>query len=410
MSTHRLCGTPVKRRRWAVHDGGQCRDWFRWVQFKEAQKEFDVKDRIARALFGDHLFSEDDDHQAFRYRLLVVVLLVGSFATWVFVWTDMLGVNRLEPHHRQFMSGFALLALLLWLVLRGRPQRFTCVAWSYQLAALGEYAAAWFWAPHDELRVLWVLVNVPGVYIFLGNQAGAMVTALCLGVIWWGNSHNPAPYSSNALVTLSVGLAYLAAFFHVLADRSWSYFIRMREANRRLSFLAHHDPLTGLLNARAFADQAQRLMAVGVRQASPSSMLFVDVDHFKRVNDTHGHAAGDAVLSAVARALASLLRQSDVLGRVGGEEFAVFLPNTALVNAVKVAEQLRSGLAALEIDAGGGVVLKVTASFGAAATPVDDQASLNTLRAQADQAMYAAKAAGRNRVVAFPDVAQAPAE
>lgn len=372
----------------------------------ETQREFAVKKLIARALFGDHLFSEDDDYQAFRYRLLVVVLLVGSLATWWFVWGDMMGVNRLEQHHRQFMSGFACLALVLWLVLRGRPQRFVHVAWAYQLAALGEYAAAWFWAPHDELRVLWVLVNVPGVYIFLGNRAGAAVTACCLAAIWWGNSFNPVPYSSNALMTLSVGLVYLAAFFHVVADRSWSYFSRMREANRRLSFLAHHDPLTGVLNARAFSDQSERLMAVGQRQASPCSLLFVDVDHFKRVNDRYGHAAGDAVLAAVARALAGHLRQSDVLGRVGGEEFAVLLPNTNLDNAMKVAEHLRLGLASLDIAAGSGVVLKVTASLGVATAHLEPDVSLSALRDQADQAMYAAKAAGRNRVVAFPDVAQ----
>lgn len=99
-------------------------------------------ERLLLCLFGRPHFTEDEEYQAFRYRLLMVLLLTGSLSTWLFVWGDMAGVNRLAPHHRQFMAGFASVVLGLWWALRGRKKWFYPVAWGYQIAALAEYAAA----------------------------------------------------------------------------------------------------------------------------------------------------------------------------------------------------------------------------------------------------------------------------
>lgn len=125
-------------------------------------------------------------------------------------------------------------------------------------------------------------------------------------------------------------------------------------------------------------------------------MLFVDLDHFKAINDTHGHAAGDEVLRTVAATLKSQLRRSDLLGRIGGEEFSVFLPDTDLDGARQVAENLRRAVQAcqLEVD---GRQLSITASIGVAVRTSGTQ-TLQALQQQADEAMYEAKKAGRNRV------------
>jgi len=119
-------------------------------------------------------------------------------------------------------------------------------------------------------------------------------------------------------------------FFHAYVDRSLSFFKRMRDYNVRLQQLASHDPLTGVMNARAHYAACNQHIALSQRQGEHFAVLFVDLDHFKSVNDTHGHAAGDEVLRTVATTLRQKLRSTDLLGRIGGEEFCAFLPATAL--------------------------------------------------------------------------------
>jgi diguanylate cyclase (GGDEF)-like protein len=174
----------------------------------------------------------------------------------------------------------------------------------------------------------------------------------------------------------------------------------MRESNERLYHLAMHDTLTGVLNARAYYEVCDRLIASARRSQRPYSVLFVDLDHFKSINDHHGHAAGDLVLKAVAETLGQTLRESDVLGRIGGEEFSVFLPETSRDAAVIAAENLRAAVERLCPSIGGGERLRITASIGVAGNTREGE-DMHVIQQRADQAMYHAKAAGRNRVSVF---------
>ncbi|MEI2297094.1 sensor domain-containing diguanylate cyclase [Ensifer sp. MJa1] len=157
------------------------------------------------------------------------------------------------------------------------------------------------------------------------------------------------------------------------------------------------DGLTGTLTRRAFREEADKLISLAVRHGHDLSCIVLDVDHFKRVNDTHGHAAGDEVLKAVASTCQASLRASDLVGRLGGEEFAVMLPHVDAKRAQAVAEKLRAAIAAQTVHGEFGQ-LTVTASFGTSALSITGRDS-GTILAQADAAMYLAKAAGRNRCV-----------
>ncbi|HEX2199661.1 MAG TPA: diguanylate cyclase [Burkholderiales bacterium] len=159
-------------------------------------------------------------------------------------------------------------------------------------------------------------------------------------------------------------------------------------ANERLAHLAAVDPLTGVGNRRLF-DQALAVeMGRARRYAEPLSLVLADLDHFKRVNDTRGHAAGDEVLREVGRALRECARGADVVARYGGEEFAIILPHTTLAQALRFAERARRAISGLPAG--------VTASFGAAQLGPQDEAA--QLAAAADAALYRAKAEGRDRV------------
>jgi two-component system cell cycle response regulator len=164
--------------------------------------------------------------------------------------------------------------------------------------------------------------------------------------------------------------------------------------------LAASDALTGLPNRRAFVDAIERERSRATRHALPFSFVMIDVDHFKSINDTHGHAAGDLVLQAVARALTSVARRSDVVGRWGGEEFVVALPQTSEAGARVAAERLRKAIADTKCILPSGETIHVTASLGVAS--VDCAWQTDALVARADSAMYEAKSDGRNRVAVSP--------
>ena len=165
----------------------------------------------------------------------------------------------------------------------------------------------------------------------------------------------------------------------------------------QLQQIAVTDSLTGLLNRRALYDVLQRELVRSRRYGQPLAVIVFDVDHFKSVNDRHGHAAGDEVLRHVASIGTNVVRATDTVARYGGEEFVVVAPETDLPRAVLLAERLRNALrsSAITLEADGTV--SVTASFGVAMLRSDDESSDEVLR-RADQALYTAKAAGRDRV------------
>ena len=177
--------------------------------------------------------------------------------------------------------------------------------------------------------------------------------------------------------------------------------LRTRRAQLDLVRLSTTDALTGLLNRRAFFEALERERRRAERYGQPLSLAILDLDHFKSVNDEHGHAAGDRVLSATGRLVQQMLRSSDVGGRIGGEEFAFILPATDGDGAIAFAEKIRVAIGACGVDVGEPSRLCVTASVGVACAPGHHLAATEsaiTLLAGADAALYAAKRAGRNRV------------
>jgi diguanylate cyclase (GGDEF)-like protein len=175
-----------------------------------------------------------------------------------------------------------------------------------------------------------------------------------------------------------------------------------RRLKAAAEFNAAYDGLTALANRRSAYDSLTTTIARARRTGTALSVLMFDLDRFKQINDSHGHAAGDEVLRCVASTVRATVRDGDVAARLGGEEFAVILPDTCLQDARVVAERLRAQLRAHPIPAIGS---SVTASFGVAELHPADASAENLLN-RADQAMYRAKALGRDRIIDLPAVAQ----
>jgi diguanylate cyclase (GGDEF)-like protein len=173
--------------------------------------------------------------------------------------------------------------------------------------------------------------------------------------------------------------------------------LEAESARRSAERLAVTDPLTGAFNRRHFFVVGERRFAHARQLQEQVSLLLLDVDDFKAVNDQHGHAVGDRVLIAVAQACMACMRATDLLARYGGEEFVALLPGADMAYALQVAERVRTGVAGLQVLADNGATVRPTVSVGVAmlaAAPT----SFDGLLAQADGAMYNAKRAGKNRV------------
>lgn len=177
-------------------------------------------------------------------------------------------------------------------------------------------------------------------------------------------------------------IAILSNFANVVSDEL------------ELRMIARSDYLTGALTRRGFEEELQREFDRHARYHRPASVVFLDIDHFKSINDTHGHPAGDQVLRQLADVARATLRPNDVLGRLGGEEFGVLLPETGAQDGFVAAERLRCALQKHTFAIGGLQTLKVTASLGVSS--VAGHMSAGNWLAEADQELYRAKAEGRN--------------
>jgi diguanylate cyclase (GGDEF)-like protein/PAS domain S-box-containing protein len=179
--------------------------------------------------------------------------------------------------------------------------------------------------------------------------------------------------------------------------RTFTDITRRKGMEASLLKLSQEDALTGLFNRRTLMAAIEAEVARQQRYQRPLSLLMIDIDHFKQVNDRWGHPLGDAVLKVFAAACRDAMRDNDKVGRWGGEEFVVLLPETDAAEAERVAGRLHACIAALAIDAGGGDTIRITVSIGATSARPGD--TVESLLKRADVALYDAKAAGRDRVV-----------
>jgi diguanylate cyclase (GGDEF)-like protein len=190
-------------------------------------------------------------------------------------------------------------------------------------------------------------------------------------------------------------LAYLAGYLLMIVNGFGFLLLCKEKDDQQMARLATIDSLTGLVNRRAFFERTESARLLATRLRSPIALMMIDIDHFKRLNDRFGHATGDEALCLFADTAQQTLREHDIMGRLGGEEFALVLPGTDLDGAVLAADRLRRAIAAAPLAVSGDAY-SMTVSIGVVV--IDPNEHINSALARADHALYAAKSAGRDRV------------
>jgi diguanylate cyclase (GGDEF)-like protein len=294
------------------------------------------------------------------------------------------------------------------------PHRLT---YSGATVVLGS-ATAWFVLGAGPPNVLGLVAGPTGLLVVVGaaltrwlinhGLVVAMISLSAPGTPWWKRLGAP----TDTLIGLGA-LALGAALAVLATDTPWLVPLLLLPVMgmhrgfllQQLALAARTDPKTGLANVVAWRDQADRELGRLRRRGGTLGVLMVDIDAFKAINDRHGHLVGDKVLHAVADALRAEVRAYDAVGRFGGEEFVVLLPEAGPEEAARTAERLRRRISDCEVTLppadGGGTVQGLTASIGAATYP-RSSTDIDGLMRSADAALYVAKHGGRNRVECAP--------
>jgi diguanylate cyclase (GGDEF)-like protein len=383
---------------------GALRDWRRW-SVRRLVNAVDPSLGEHEHAYRQHFLTADADQTILGMALLTAPMLlftardylvIGHNVTFglqalmriFYVWFSVAVARRLRsaPDARTFDG------LLSRWVLGG-----SCVVIAGTLSRPPDYV---------QPLAMWVLVALTA-YLVMPNQLGhRMLIALVFGgspilMLVMGLRTFDA-VASNVIWTTIVltNCVGVVASTHCSRLRRRQFMVRAELERTRdaLQVMATTDELTGLLNRRRFLEVAEQELKRSRRYGRPLSIIGLDLDHFKDVNDRLGHAAGDTVLRTLGQVLRDEGRRQDIAGRLGGEEFAIVLPETSIDDAVALSERVRNRLGATRVVANG-AALTVTASFGVAEITSTD-GSVEDALGRADQALYRAKRAGRDRVEA----------
>jgi diguanylate cyclase (GGDEF)-like protein len=318
----------------------------------------------------------------------VTIDIGNAFALFAFslAWAGVASFDRQRPTLFGVLAG-----PLVWILLCRIPDFHASAEWRITgfalIAAAYCFAIAWaFWRRRAEAP--WDRLPLAAVASFVGVMAIGRVIA--------------APEVATSLETGSTGgWGALVVFLPIPAVVAAIYFglaLARGRTEARLEHLAVSDPLTGILNRRALVERGRRIVDRAREAGTAVSVLLFDLDHFKSINDRYGHQVGDAVIRRFAEIVGATLRPSDLLGRMGGEEFAVILPDAGIDAGQVVAERVREAIAA-QAFIGAGARFGVTVSGGVAASDLHE-GGCERLISVADAALYEAKHAGRDRTVA----------
>jgi diguanylate cyclase (GGDEF)-like protein len=370
-------------------------------EFAVSKAEVDARRLSSTLLFGGLVFPLFSIPDFISYGATSTTMLFLSCELIVALAASIHGL-RLRRRPTLVLGGLtvtvieAMAMACLLPVVALRPEQVQALNLTYCVLVLALFA----FIPNRLIRVTPVCMA--------GFVCMALITALDYPPQYRNNLRSVMALATITLVGAWIGNALQRSrreeFASVLQER-WSNHRLLEEIARRqeleeeLVWLADHDALTDVWNRRAFYDRADRAMDMVRRTGKALSVLIIDADHFKAINDDHGHHVGDEAICTLARLCKSNLRATDVLGRVGGEEFAVLMPDTPLKIAEEVASRLREQVARATIDRPDRQ-LSMTVSIGAVECRAGEESVRSALQ-RADAAMYEAKAAGRNRVVAL---------
>lgn len=346
-------------------------------------------------LYSGFKFSRDEDLLKFKFKMLNSMLIIIAFFSLLFAIISDLGINDLGPIQTKVDYIYCALTLSLIFFLRASKSNYNLTAYAMLMVSLIAFTFALIFVPQDEFRIIWFYLLIFAAYIVNGKKFGLMFTAASIIIILVVHMFIELNLSQTAINSAILGLVIGSFLAYFYTSKITSYEHSLKEQNSSLNLLASTDYLTGIMNKRMFNDISEHYFQTAQKDRLNLTLLLLDLDHFKKVNDTYGHQAGDILLKNFVKNTKGLLNKSDIFARIGGEEFAILLSQSDIDGAYMLAEKIRKETQNLFVKYEGQDIC-VTTSIGISQNRKTDTAFENIF-SRADTALYHAKSSGRNK-------------
>lgn len=346
-------------------------------------------------LYSGFKFSTDEDLLKFKFKMLNSIFIIVAFFSALFGLLSDLGINDIGPIHSKVDYVYSFLTILLIFLLRSSKKNYNLTAHSLLIISLMTFTSALIFVPQDEFRMIWFYLLILVAYMITSKTSGILYTLASIFMILSVNFYVDLKLSGIAINSAVLGLLIGSFLSSVYTSKITNYEDSLKKQNSSLSLLASTDYLTGIMNRRMFNEISEHYFQTAQKNELYLTLLLLDLDHFKKVNDTYGHQAGDQILKRFVKTLEGILNKSDIFARIGGEEFAILLSQTNSDQAYLLAERIRKEIENVFITYDGQDIF-VTTSIGISESKQSDT-EFENIFSRADMALYQAKNLGRNR-------------
>jgi len=340
-------------------------------------------------------FGEDETLLKFKFKMMNSVLLIVAFFSILFGLMSDFGINDIGSIHAKVDYVYGSFAILLMLFLRFSKENYRIASHALLLASTATFFSALVNVPQDEFRIIWFYLMIFLAYMLNGSRSGFLYTLASIVIILGSHSFFDLKLSQVAINSAVLGLIIGSFLSHVYTNKISDYEKTLHEKNESLEWLASTDGLTGIMNKRIFDEVSKHYFETVHRDQQELSLLMLDLDNFKVINDTYGHQIGDLILIQFAESIKPLLRKSDVFARIGGEEFAVLLFKTEISGAHILADKIHQEVKKISVECRENDI-SVTTSIGISHYEKTD-VSFEEIVSRADSALYQAKKKGRDQ-------------
>jgi len=346
-------------------------------------------------LYSGFKFGKDEDLLQFKFKMLNSIFIIVAVFSALFGLLSDLGINDIGPIHSKVDYVYSFLTIVLIFFLRSSKKNYKLTSHSLLIISLIAFTSALIFVPQDEFRIIWFYLLILVAYMVNDKATGILYTMASIGIILTVNAYIDLQLSQIAINSGVLGLIIGSYLSYVYTNKVTNYENSLKEKNNTLHVLASTDYLTGIMNKRIFNEIAKHYFQTAQKDHLNLTLLLLDLDYFKKVNDTYGHQIGDKLLIEFVQVVEKLLKKSDIFARIGGEEFAILLSQIEHEDAYNFSEMIRKNVEEISLQHNNENIY-ITTSIGIAQNNITD-ISFDDIFSRADISLYKAKKSGRNQ-------------